>query len=128
MWGQSEPLVLDTGTAAVQGGIASHQICNVRYGHPTTWTILVGASVVWTPVEVAMGIQLRFDIGLGLGLTRVDLPSVVFQWPVGELPSGQGALKVCSRFEFPPPISTGEPNFVDKFPAESIQIQARLSS
>jgi hypothetical protein len=130
MWGTSEELQLTTETAAVAGGVVSHQLANVDYHHPTTWCVLLAASSSWAPAAIPMGIEVRFSVRFGVGRAILDLPPVVFQWSDAELqPDGIGDLKVASCFEFTAINGTAvEPNIVRALPAQNIQISADLRS
>lgn len=130
MWGTTEELQLTTESAAIAGGVVSHQLANVDYHHPTTWCVFLAASSLYAPPAVPMGIEVRFYVRFGVGRAILDLPPITMNWSDAELqPDGVGDLKVASCFEFAAINGTAvEPNLVRALPAQNIQISADLRS
>lgn len=130
MWGTSEELFADANTLAVNNGLVSHQLSNVDYHHPTTWTIFLAANATWAPVEALMGIETRAIITFGVGRSLIELPPVIFDWSLAELqPDGVGELKYTTQIDGPELVAgSGIANPITKLPAQSIQIRAEMIS
>ena len=132
MWGTNQTLST-SGTGAVS---ISQQIANVQFRMPTTWRFMFTADVLSIEGGSIVGdLLVDFDLGIGLGRSNQQVTNFCrFRFPVADLTAGVHKSRWTCRAPAPlcdpttgPDTQPQTENWVDQFPAESIQAVCRVT-
>ena len=89
MWGnQLDVHLVSTGAPA---DLVSSQLVNINYGRPETWSWLLWYQIVRSTAAGQVGVmQVRFNVTLGIGRTKVTIPDFVLFIEGPPLPGAGG--------------------------------------
>jgi hypothetical protein len=87
MWGNQ--LAINLVATGAPADVISSQLVNINYGRPETWTWLMWYQIVACSNPGAVGlIQVRFNLTVGVGRTKVTLPDFLLFINGPPLPGG----------------------------------------
>lgn len=113
--------------------IAPQQVANVNYNRPETWSFLMGFGIQSAPGSAFGGDAiLQMDMLIGLGRSNIKIDGFFRQrFTAAQLNSNAYVFRWATRAQsFDSDVATAgatspQPNFVEWFPAQSIQCQFR---
>jgi hypothetical protein len=128
MWGSTQAVPLNV--ALFQAFISTPQVARIDYARPDTWSFLLGAEL---PDAAFTGIanyevDVIFDLTIGLGRAAFEMPAFE-TFTFGNVVN-PGATKIYSTEVQGPLRITGDlvPNLIREFPAQSINVTARVNA